>query len=89
MKKFAKILVGIVALLALAGYAIFQLPAFGGRFDGQRLERMRNSPEFIEGRFQNTPPQKTGGSFWETAPLVPPGSDSRAAVRDSGDCAVA
>jgi len=67
--KFAKILVGIVALFALAGYATFQLPAFGGRFDDQRLERMRNSPEFIEGRFQNTPPQKTGGSLWETVRL--------------------
>ena len=69
MKKFAKILLGIVALLVLAGYAVFQLPAFGGRFEGARLERMQRSPEFIDGRFQNRPPQKTGDSFWETIRL--------------------
>lgn len=55
MKKFARILLGSVAFLALAGYGVFQLPAFGGRFAGQRLERMHGSPEFIDGRFQNTP----------------------------------
>lgn len=69
MRKFAKVLLGIVAFLALAGYGVFQLPAFGGRFDGQRLERIHHSPEFVDGRFQNTPPQKTGGSLWETLRL--------------------
>jgi len=69
VKKFAKILFGTVALLVLAGYGIFQLPAFGGRFAGERLERMRRSPEFIDGRFQNTPPQKTDNAFWETLRL--------------------
>ena len=69
MKKLAKILLGAVALLVLAGYGIYQLPAFGGRFDGERLERMQRSPEFIDGRFQNTPPQKTDGAFWETIRL--------------------
>jgi hypothetical protein len=69
VKKFAKILLGIVAVLVLAGYGIFQLPAFGGRFEGQRLERLQRSPEFIDGRFQNTPPQKTDGAFWETVRL--------------------
>lgn len=69
MRRLAKILVFIVALVALAGYGVFQLPAFGGRFEGQRLERMRRSPEFIDGRFQNTPPQKTGDSLWATLRL--------------------
>ena len=69
MKKFAKILFGTVALFVLAGYGIFQVPAFGGRFAGERLERMRRSPEFIDGRFQNTPPQKTDNAFWETLRL--------------------
>jgi L-ascorbate metabolism protein UlaG (beta-lactamase superfamily) len=69
VKKLAKILIGIVAFLAIATYAVFQLPAFGGRFEGQRLERMERSPEFIDGRFQNTPPQKTDGSLWETLKL--------------------
>jgi L-ascorbate metabolism protein UlaG (beta-lactamase superfamily) len=67
--KLAKILLGIVVFVALAGYGVFQLPAFGGRFDGERLERMRNSPEWIDGRFQNTPPQQSGGSLWETLRL--------------------
>jgi L-ascorbate metabolism protein UlaG (beta-lactamase superfamily) len=66
LKKLAKILLGIVAILALAGFGVFQLPAFGGRFDGERLERMHESPEFIDGRFQNTPPQKTDNSLRET-----------------------
>ena len=69
MKKFAKVLVGVLAVLALAGYGTFQFPAFGGRFAGERLERMHRSPQFIDGRFQNTPPQKAGDSFWETVRL--------------------
>jgi L-ascorbate metabolism protein UlaG (beta-lactamase superfamily) len=69
MKRFAKILLGIVVFFVLAGYATYQLPAFGGRFEGQRLARMQRSPEFIDGRFQNTPPQKTDGAFWETIRL--------------------
>jgi L-ascorbate metabolism protein UlaG (beta-lactamase superfamily) len=69
VKKFAKILLAIVAVLALAGYGVFQLPAFGGRFAGQRLERMQQSAEFIDGRFENTPPQNPDGAFWETVRL--------------------
>ncbi len=69
MKKFAKILLGIVVVLALAGYGVFQLPAFGGRFAGERWDRMQNSPEFIDGRFQNTPPQETDAAFWEMVRL--------------------
>lgn len=69
MKKFARILLGIVVVLALAGYGIFQFPAFGGRSAGERLERMQKSPEYLDGRFQNTPPQKTDGAFWETVRL--------------------
>jgi hypothetical protein len=38
VKELAKILLGTVALLVLAGYGIFQLPAFAGRFAGERLD---------------------------------------------------
>jgi L-ascorbate metabolism protein UlaG (beta-lactamase superfamily) len=69
VKKFARILLAIVLVLVVAAFAVFRLPAFGGGFDGARLERMQRSPEFIEGRFQNTPPQKTDGSFWESVRL--------------------
>jgi L-ascorbate metabolism protein UlaG (beta-lactamase superfamily) len=69
VKTFAKILLGSVAFIALAGYGVFQLPAFGGSVDGPRLERMRRSPQFIDGRFQNTPPQDTDNAIWETIRL--------------------
>jgi L-ascorbate metabolism protein UlaG (beta-lactamase superfamily) len=69
LKKLAKILLGVVVVFVIAGYGIFQLPAFGGRFAGQRLERIQRSPEWIDGRFQNTPLQKTDGSLWETVRL--------------------
>ncbi|HEX2062534.1 MAG TPA: MBL fold metallo-hydrolase [Thermoanaerobaculia bacterium] len=62
MKKF---LIAVVVLV-LAVYAVFQLPQFGGRFEGDRLRRMRRSPQFIDGRFQNTPPQDTESSLLET-----------------------
>jgi L-ascorbate metabolism protein UlaG (beta-lactamase superfamily) len=69
LKKVAKILAGLLAVLVLAGYGILQLPAFGGRFEGKRLDRMQHSPEWIAGRFQNTPPQRTGGTLWESLRL--------------------
>jgi L-ascorbate metabolism protein UlaG (beta-lactamase superfamily) len=63
LRKAVSILAGIVAVIAIAIYFIFQLPEFGGRFEGKRLERMRRSPEFTGGRFENTPPQKTDASL--------------------------
>lgn len=66
LRKILVILAGIAAVLAVAVFIIFQLPQFGGRFEGARLERMRRSPQFIEGRFQNIPPQETDGSLLET-----------------------
>ena len=55
-----------VVILAIAVYLIFQLPQFGGRFAGTRLERMRRSPQFIGGRFENTPPQNPDPALLET-----------------------
>jgi L-ascorbate metabolism protein UlaG (beta-lactamase superfamily) len=46
-----------VVVLAIAAYFVFRLPQFGGSPQGARLERMRHSPQFIDGRFQNVPPQ--------------------------------
>jgi len=45
----------LVALLGAAVWLVFKLPAFGGEFEGERLARMRQSPQFINGRFENTP----------------------------------
>lgn len=46
----------VVLALAIAVYLVFRLPEFGGHAQGARLERMRRSPQFIDGRFQNIPP---------------------------------
>jgi L-ascorbate metabolism protein UlaG (beta-lactamase superfamily) len=69
MRRLKKILMVVGALavaLAIAVYAVFQLPSFGGRFDGARLARMQHSPEFIGGRFENTPRQNTDDSLLKT-----------------------
>ena len=69
MKKLAKALLILIALLAIAAFVVFQLPQFGGKFEGARLERMRRSPQFIDGRFQNTPPQNEDAALWRTIQL--------------------
>ncbi len=56
LKTIAMWLIAVIALLALAAWLIFKLPSFGGTFEGERLERMRQSKQFINGRFENTPP---------------------------------
>lgn len=66
MKKFFKVVVIGAAVLAVAAFFVFQLPAFGGKFEGARLERMRRSPQWIDGRFQNVPPQDDDSSLIET-----------------------
>ena len=58
-KLFAKVLV-VLALLVLvllaATWGVLRLPAFGGTWEGARLARMQQSPQFHNGRFENTPP---------------------------------
>ncbi len=59
MSRRSKVLLVVVAMAALLGLAALQvlsLPVFGGPFDGERLARMRQSPQYVEGRFENTPP---------------------------------
>jgi L-ascorbate metabolism protein UlaG (beta-lactamase superfamily) len=63
LKTILWVLFGAAAMLALIGAVTFQLPAFGGSAKGARLERMHGSPQFIEGRFENTPRQDTDGSL--------------------------
>ena len=55
-KKAGLALLALAALLAVAVWLVFRLPAFGGVPDGARLERMRMSRQFHGGRFENTPP---------------------------------
>ena len=66
LRKVLKIAAVIAVVLAVATYAVFQLPQFGGRFGGARLERMRRSPQFIGGRFENVPPQDMDAALLET-----------------------
>ena len=66
VKKTLKVLAVLVVVLGAATWAVFQLSQFGGRFKGQRLARMRRSPQFIDGRFQNIPPQNTDSSLIKT-----------------------
>jgi L-ascorbate metabolism protein UlaG (beta-lactamase superfamily) len=68
-RKVLKILLIAAAVLAIAVWVVFQLPQFGGRFEGERLARMRRSPQFRNGRFENTPPQDTDSSIIKTIEL--------------------
>jgi L-ascorbate metabolism protein UlaG (beta-lactamase superfamily) len=55
LKIVALALVGSAVLLAVAVWLTWQLPAFGGAFEADRQARMRQSKQFINGRFENTP----------------------------------
>ncbi|XGC82007.1 MBL fold metallo-hydrolase [Bdellovibrio bacteriovorus] len=66
MKRAKQVLAGIlglVVLLAVAVFFVFRLPSFGGSFEGARLERMKQSPEYHDGRFENDPKQNTDNSL--------------------------
>ena len=56
-KRVLKILAGVIAFLAIAIWLVFQLPQFGGRIKGTRLERVKSSAEYTGVRFENKPPQ--------------------------------
>ena len=50
MSRPLKLLLVVLALAALVGLAmelVFRLPAFGGVFEGARLERMQQSPQYL------------------------------------------
>ncbi|MCF1715829.1 MBL fold metallo-hydrolase [Flavihumibacter sp. RY-1] len=56
----------ILAILLIAGLFYLQQPIFGKAPEGKRLERIRQSPNFREGKFQNlsyTPNLTKGYSF--------------------------
>lgn len=61
------ILTVLIVLVALAFY-IYYLPVFGGTFSGKRLIRMRKSPNYKNGVFQNlsdTPALAEGYTMWQ------------------------
>jgi L-ascorbate metabolism protein UlaG (beta-lactamase superfamily) len=56
LKSALLLAVTLVVVLAGAVWIILGLPAFGAVADGTRLQRMQKSPQFQNGRFENTPP---------------------------------
>jgi L-ascorbate metabolism protein UlaG (beta-lactamase superfamily) len=46
----------LVLSLTAATWGVLRLPAFGGTWEGARLARMQQSPQFHSGRFENSPP---------------------------------
>ena len=53
--KYLLILLLLLAGIAAATFQVFRMPVFGGAMDS-RLERMRLSPQYSNGRFENQPP---------------------------------
>lgn len=56
MKKFAIIVLAIIAALLLAGYAFMAQEKFGKSPSGARLERIKKSPHYRDGEFHNLNP---------------------------------
>ena len=63
VRKALWIALGAAAVVAMLVVVTLQRPAFGGTPQGARLERIHKSPQFINGRLQNTPPQNTDNSL--------------------------
>ena len=48
-------LVMLALLLAAVGWLVLRLPAFGAMPEGERLQKMQQLPQFVGGRFENSP----------------------------------
>ena len=84
MKKTKKALIGIgIAFLLILLFGFAQtacLSSFGGTPEGSRLERMKTSPMFKDGKFANNPDIPTltpGASYWEVIKRQFFGSEQR------------
>ena len=53
MKKFMYILLAIIVLLSVATFFVLRMEVFGARPSGERLERIKQSENFRDGKFQN------------------------------------
>ena len=68
MKWLKWISVGSVAIgiiVVILASIVYRLPQFGGPIAGTRLERVQKSPEFIGGRFENSPPQNRDMEYFK------------------------
>ncbi len=57
--KFLLVVLVLVAFLTLAVVQVLGLPTFGGVMEGERLARMRASPQYVDAKFENTPPYRS------------------------------
>jgi L-ascorbate metabolism protein UlaG (beta-lactamase superfamily) len=66
-RKSVQILFGVIILLVGYGFWFLRQPQFGKLPDGERLARIKKSPNYRDGKFQNisyTPDIKEGVSNW-------------------------
>ena len=57
LKRMALVLLVLVIVGFVAAQFVFRLPQFGGEITGERLARIKKSPEYSGTRFENKPPQ--------------------------------
>lgn len=63
MSRWSKVLLVIAVVMAFLVQAVvlvLGLPTFGGPIEGERLARLRQSPHYVDGRFESTPPYQAG-----------------------------
>ncbi len=68
MSRRAKVLLVLLIVAAVLGMSVvlvLQLPTFGSEITGERLQRMRRSPEYVNGQFENSPPYKSSLALWQ------------------------
>lgn len=58
VKRMAVIILICIGLIAIAGVIFIQQPQFGKAPSGQRLERIKQSPNYKDGKFQNRFPTR-------------------------------
>lgn len=56
LKKMIIGIIGFVVILALGGFLFMQHPMFGANPKGERLERIKQSPNYSDGEFKNQSP---------------------------------
>ena len=66
MKRFLKILLGIVLLISLITVMILNQSKFGQHPKGERLERIKKSPNYKNGSFKNLSELELKSDFTES-----------------------
>lgn len=56
MKKMLSILLSIIVIIVLSSFTFLRSKSFGALPEGERLDRVQNSPNYRDGKFQNEEP---------------------------------